>query len=127
MKYCDFNGCRNKIERGKYCEEHKRDKPKKPSKVEYDSSNKPFYNSSIWKATRKKVYERERGCCQRCGRFVFGKLAQVHHIVKVKNNPTLKLEENNLRLLCPECHMIEEHEEENKKVFANYFMPPSQK
>ncbi|MEK4678356.1 HNH endonuclease, partial [Bacillus sp. FSL K6-2944] len=24
MKYCDFNGCHNKISKGRYCEEHKR-------------------------------------------------------------------------------------------------------
>lgn len=124
MKYCDFNGCRNKLERGQYCEEHKRDKKKAITKVKYDLSNKPFYNSAKWKATRRRVYERERGCCQRCGRFVFGKLAQVHHIVKVKDNPILKLQEDNLRLLCPECHMIEEHGEKNKKVFANFFNSP---
>ncbi|MEK4676652.1 HNH endonuclease, partial [Bacillus sp. FSL K6-2944] len=24
MKYCDFNGCSNKISKGRYCGEHKR-------------------------------------------------------------------------------------------------------
>lgn len=124
MKYCDFNGCQNKIARGQYCEEHRSDKPKRMSKSKYDTSNKRFYNSAIWKAKRKEVYERERGCCQRCGRFVFGKFAQVHHVVKVKDNPTLRLEDDNLRLLCPECHMVEEHDEKNKKVYANFFKAP---
>ncbi|OMC81861.1 endonuclease [Viridibacillus sp. FSL H7-0596] len=121
MKYCDFNGCGNKITKGAYCEEHKRSKEKPVKKSLYDKSNKSFYNSKQWKSMRQFIYERDKGCCKRCGRFVFGKMAQVHHIVKVKSNATLKLEPNNLKLLCPECHAIEENEEQKENVFANYF------
>ncbi|KYG92362.1 endonuclease [[Bacillus] sp. KCTC 13219] len=121
MKYCDFNGCPNKIKRGKYCDEHGRSEQSKKRKSIYHNSNKTFYNSQSWKDMRAFIYEREKGCCQRCGRFVFGKQAQVHHIVTIKKNPLLKLEPNNLRLLCPTCHMIEENTDETKSVFANYF------
>ncbi|PEC57578.1 HNH endonuclease, partial [Bacillus wiedmannii] len=105
MKYCDFNGCYNKISKGRYCEEHKRNKPrkKKDKKNIYHHENKPFYRTDAWKFVRSKVYEREKGCCQRCGQFVFGRRAHVHHVIPIKEDPTLKLEENNLRLLCPVC------------------------
>lgn len=121
MKYCDFNGCTNKIERGAYCEEHGRSEKSRKRKSIYHNTNKPFYNSREWKDMRSRVYERERGCCQRCKKFVFGKQAQIHHIVTVKKNPTLKLDPNNLKLLCPKCHMIEENLDEQEAVFASYF------
>ena len=121
MKYCDFNGCPNKIDRGKYCEDHTRSIPKQRNKSIYHSTNKPFYNSDAWKALRSEVYQREKGCCQRCKRFVFGKQAQCHHMVPIRKNSILKLDPNNIRLRCPECHMIEENSDEQGKVFANYF------
>lgn len=67
------------------------------------------------------VYEREHGCCQRCGSFVFGRRAHVHHVVPIKKNPLLKLDPNNLRLLCDVCHAIEENEDDQQKIFPSYF------
>ncbi|MFJ7756312.1 HNH endonuclease [Peribacillus muralis] len=133
MKYCDFNGCTNKINRGAYCDEHKRSKEsikrKQNKKTIYHNQNKPFYNSKEWKHRRSFIYERERGCCQKCGRFVFGKQAQVHHIVTIKKNPLLKLDPNNLMLLCPSCHMEEENKDKGKmaKVYPSYFKAPPTK
>jgi 5-methylcytosine-specific restriction enzyme A len=133
MKYCDFNGCRNKITRGTYCEDHKRSrksiKKKQKKKHIYHHDNKQFYNSKAWKDTRSFVYERERGCCQRCGRFVHGRRAHVHHIIEIKKDPTLKLDENNLMLLCPKCHVIEENIDKEKvqPVFPKYFQAPPAK
>lgn len=121
MKYCGFNGCGNKIVRGNYCDEHKRSKKKKQQKNIYHHENKPFYRSDEWKHMRSFVYERERGYCQRCRKFVFGRNAHVHHIVPIKKNPTLRLEENNLMLLCSKCHIIVENEDKPKKVFPSYF------
>jgi 5-methylcytosine-specific restriction enzyme A len=125
MKYCDFNGCNTKVDRGRFCDDHKRSKKsikkREQKKSIYHNENKPFYNSKPWKHTRSEIYEREKGCCQRCGKFVFGKQAQVHHIVPVKKNPLLKFEPNNLMLLCPKCHMEEENKEKQPKVFPSYF------
>ncbi|PDZ12775.1 endonuclease [Bacillus pseudomycoides] len=122
MKYCNFNDCNNKVTKGLYCEEHKRKKKKSKNDI-YHHENKPFYRSDKWQAMRSFVYEREQGCCQRCGRFVFGRQAHVHHVISIRKNPLLKLDPNNLRLLCPGCHMIEENEDEDKKqnVFPSYF------
>ena len=125
MKYCDFNGCSNKISKGRYCTDHKRNKPKKKTtKTIYHNSNKSFYNSDAWQSMRSFVYQREHGCCQRCGKFVFGRAAHVHHVVPIKKNPLLKLDPNNLRLLCRDCHMIEENEDNAQKVFPSYFDRP---
>lgn len=125
MKYCDFNGCSTKIKRGSYCDEHKRSresiKRKQAKKSVYHNENKPFYNSSEWRNMRSIIYQREKGKCQRCGRFIFGRNAHIHHVVPIKKDPTLKLEENNLKLLCRNCHSIEENEENKEKVFPSYF------
>lgn len=125
MKYCNFNGCGNKIAKGNYCDDHKRSKASirrnRKKKDIYHHENKPFYRSKVWANTRSQVYERERGLCQRCKKFVFGRQAHVHHIIPVRQDETLKLELNNLMLLCPKCHVIEENEENDKKVYASYF------
>lgn len=125
MKYCQFDGCINKINKGVYCSEHRRfrksSKAKAKKKEIYHHENKPFYRTQDWRDTRAFVYEREKGCCQRCGRFVYGKQAHVHHIIPIKKDKSLRLETNNLMLLCPKCHSIIENEETNEKVFPNYF------
>ena len=125
MKYCDFNGCSSKISSGYYCKEHKRSKQsvkKKQKKRDiYHHNNKSFYNSKAWKSTRSFIYERERGCCQRCGRFIFGRRAHVHHVIEIKKDATLKLDPNNLMLLCPQCHTLEENKDKQEKVFPSYF------
>ena len=83
--------------------------------------NKSFYRTKAWQDVADFVYERENGCCQRCGRFVFGRQAHRHHIIPIKKNEMLKLDPNNIRLLCPKCHVIEENEVDEKKVFPSYF------
>ena len=122
MRYCQFEGCSNTTERGAYCSEHARSsrKKKKQGNV-YHHENKSFYRTPEWRDMREVIYERDRGCCKRCGKFVFGRKAHVHHIVPIKNNPLLKLDPNNLILLCSECHPIVEQETETKKVFPSYF------
>lgn len=121
MKYCDFNGCTEKIVKGKYCKAHKTSRKAIKKKDIYHHDNKSFYNTDAWKAVRADVYEREMGKCQRCTRHVYGRSAHCHHIVPIKKNKLLKLEINNVMLLCPQCHVIVENEEKTKKVFASYF------
>lgn len=126
MKYCAYDGCNNKIEKSSYCEEHAASKKYKRSKrkqieTPYHHENKSFYRTKEWKAVADFVYEREGGRCQRCQKFVFGRQAHRHHVVTIKKNSMLKLDPNNIRLLCPKCHVIEENEEDDKKVYPSYF------
>lgn len=118
MRYCQFEGCSNTTEKGAYCSEHARKsrKKKKPINV-YHHDNKSFYRTKEWQDVADFVYEREGGCCQRCGRFVFGRQAHRHHVIPIKKNEMLKLDPNNIRLLCPKCHVIEENEADEKKFF----------
>lgn len=123
MKYCSYDGCRNTTDKGSYCSEHKPSKKFKKKKTDspYHHENKSFYRTPAWKSVADFVYDREGGRCQRCNKFVFGRQAHRHHVIPIKKNPMLKLDPNNIRLLCPKCHVIEENEEDDKKVYPTYF------
>ena len=56
---------------------------------------KAFYLSKAWRDTREYIYKRDMGLCVRCGKAG----AIVHH--------KITLSEDNLELLCRECHAIE--------------------
>lgn len=117
MKYCGEQGCRNLINTGRYCQEHRRRRRKNNT---YKHNNKSLYNSAAWKRVSDYVYERDGGCCQRCGKFVYGRDAHRHHIVPVAADPSLKLEPDNIKLLCSKCHVIEENELK-QEVIPSYF------
>ena len=106
MKYCAEQGCNILISSGRYCLDHKRRKKDKP----VYSKNKSFYKTQGWKDLTSFVYQRDKGCCQRCGKFVFGKQAHHHHIVPIQIDPSLKLDPDNVTLLCNKCHPIVEEE-----------------
>ncbi len=130
-KMCQFEGCSNITERGKYCSEHtasrkfKRAKRKKHNA--YHHENKPYYHSQRWKTVCAIVDLRENNCCQRCHRYVFGKYKHHHHIKPIKLDATLAFDPENIMLLCSDCHPIVEHEQEEKrpKVYPSYFTPPT--
>ncbi|WP_413380318.1 HNH endonuclease [Alkalihalobacillus sp. 1P02AB] len=107
MKYCGEQGCTKLITKGFYCLDHKRRYKRKKN---YKHNNKKYYNSSQWDSVRSFVYQREKGLCQRCKKFVHSKRAHVHHVVPIKINARLTFEPNNLKLLCPKCHVIEGNE-----------------
>ncbi|OGO90331.1 MAG: HNH endonuclease [Clostridiales bacterium GWF2_38_85] len=72
---------------------------------------KEFYASKVWKETRAYIFKRDCGLCVRCG----APGAIVHHkkYLTAKNisDASISLNEDNLELLCRECHAIE-HEGE---------------
>ena len=68
---------------------------------------KAFYLSKAWRDTKEYIYKRDMGLCVRCGKAG----AIVHHKIYLTpqniNNPAITLSEDNLELLCRECHAIE--------------------
>lgn len=72
---------------------------------------KSFYASKAWRNVREYVYRRDMGLCVRCGKP--GEI--VHHIEHLTprniDDPNVALAENNLELLCRNCHAVE-HEGE---------------
>lgn len=121
-KYCEFNGCDAVITKGRYCSVHK-PTYKRTKRPTYVHKNKPFYRTREWKDLCFAVDVREGDQCQRCHRLVFGKHKQHHHIVPIQVDPSLRLDPDNIMLLCEDCHPIVEHENEDKPVrkFASYF------
>jgi hypothetical protein len=65
-----------------------------------------LYSSSDWRRAVKKVWKRDKGICQRCGKRA-GKRKEsnfhIHHIVSFANKD-LRTEVSNLILLCKDCH-----------------------
>ena len=117
MKYCGEQGCTTLISSGFYCPDHRRRRKRKNN---YRHSNKSFYNSAVWKRLTAYIYERDKGLCQRCGKFVHGRDAHSHHVIPVREAPHLKLEPTNIILLCNNCHVIVENELRQESV-PEYF------
>lgn len=65
-----------------------------------------FYLSKAWRETRDYIFKRDMGLCVRCGKPG----AIVHHKTHLTpqniDNPSITLSEDNLELLCRECHAI---------------------
>jgi len=125
-KYCRQEGCRNLIERGQYCEEHKR---KKKVVKRYYSKNRSFYKSDDWKSLADYIRFRDGYKCTVCGKPVFGRDSQVDHELPIWLRPDLRLEISNCRLVCSSCHPKVEYQPKDEKEKslrcsydpANYF------
>ena len=67
---------------------------------------KAFYLSKEWRRARAYVFNRDTGLCVRCG--ALGEI--VHHKEHLTpeniSNPEIALSEDNLELLCRECHAL---------------------
>lgn len=65
---------------------------------------KSFYNSRQWKKCRQYIFNKYHGLCAKCGEP--GKI--VHHKTYLTpyniDNPDVTLNEDNLVLLCKDCH-----------------------
>ena len=59
-----------------------------------------FYHTKQWRKVRKLVLEKYFYVCQECE----GEADMVHHIVEIKDDPTLSLTFSNLLPLCNSCH-----------------------
>lgn len=74
-----------------------------------ESKMKPISPSRTWmqkkeyKQFRKKVFSSRPHICERCG--VTDQRLELHHIVRIADNPDLALVDSNAQLLCHECHM----------------------
>ena len=73
---------------------------------------KSFYNSKAWKECREYIFRKFHGLCVECGKPG----EEVHHIEHITpfniNDPEITLGENNLILLCKDCH-FNKHRESN--------------
>lgn len=66
-----------------------------------------FYNSKHWRTLRNRIRTTKRMRCDVCGRLIHGK-SIVDHIIEIDEtnyqDESITLNEDNLQLLCLECH-----------------------
>ena len=75
-----------------------------------------FYRSTKWKIARSIKIEQAKGLCEKCGRVG----TEVHHIIHLTpeniNDPNITINQDNLILLCNECHNKEHGRFEGARV-----------
>ena len=75
-----------------------------------------MYSSDKWKRCVKEVWRRDNATCQRCGKqYNLTDRSQhfhIHHMYSFANYPYLRMNPDNLVLLCPDCHRFV-HSKEN--------------
>ena len=70
--------------------------------------NYDFYYQTDWDILRKRIYERDRWTCQRCGKHCGRKTIQCHH--KVPYFVSKDNSDDNLTTLCVSCHTTIDNE-----------------
>lgn len=117
LRECKYHGC-YKLTRNKegYCNEHlnnykeikrlKRYEHDKKYNAKRDPEIQKFYNSKAWRSKREYILVRDNYTCQECLKHnkTIKAAVEVHHIIKVKDNINLALDNNNLISLCTRCH-----------------------
>ena len=79
------------------------------NKPKYDKKDKEivtFRNSREWKEKRKEIQQRDKNICRYCltkKRLVYDQI-DIHHIVPLKINFEMRLDNDNLISLCRMCH-----------------------
>lgn len=64
-----------------------------------------FYMTSKWRHKRLAILSRDGYLCRECKKY--GRLreaTEVHHIVHLEDNPSLRYDDDNLISLCKACH-----------------------
>lgn len=88
----------------------------------YHEKFNDFYNSSEWKAIRNQKFIEARGLCERCEkRGIIKKGKEVHHKIPIEQRPDLRLDMNNLELLCSDCHNNAHGRESSLQKFNNFW------
>ncbi|MCO7126627.1 HNH endonuclease [Sporolactobacillus shoreicorticis] len=104
-KYCDKH--RDKAMKMIEEEKNKRnqDYNERVRWTEHDGKYAAFYQSSAWKKTRAYVIARANGLCEEClakGYIKAGRV--VDHVIPLKERWDLRLDVDNLKYLCQDCH-----------------------
>ena len=88
----------------------------------YRERYQDFYNGKEWKELRDWKFADANGLCEECrenGKIVVGK--EVHHIIPIEKDWEKRLDANNLKLLCPECHNSVHSRESQLQKFNKFW------
>ncbi len=88
-----------------------------------------FYTSKTWREFRSYIISKNGGICNRCGKiFTDTSKLEVHHIHYLRdedyNNPTKTLSEDNVEVICHECHNAEHGRFVKNQEVILVFGPP---
>ena len=76
-----------------------------------------FYKSAAWQVARQIKYQEQDGRCERCKRVG----EEVHHKIRLTvdnvSDSSVSLNQNNLELLCKDCHNKEHKRFSKEKEF----------
>lgn len=76
------------------------------TKEKYKKARDDFYNSLQWKCLRYEILKESRGHCCICGRDArHGAVLHVDHIIPLSKDWSLRLDKNNLQVLCEDCNI----------------------
>lgn len=80
-----------------------------------------FYDSAVWRNTRKYILKRDNYRCKDCGAIA----CEVHHIIELNENnirdPLITISPNNLVSLCYQCHKARHERKAEQIVKTDYF------
>lgn len=100
---CRMGMClKSQVGRTGYCEEHLAIKRKESFKKWRDSREDNLYNDHHYRLLRRRILA-EHPLCVDCKRRA---AQEIHHIVKVKDDPTRLCDETNVIPLCKKCHKV---------------------
>lgn len=93
--------------------------PHKPIRQRYKKTEEDsFRNTKAWQRKRNNIKDRDKGLCQVCIRKLYNTIKQynytdieVHHIVPLREDYELRLEDDNLISLCKYHHELAERGE----------------
>ncbi len=104
-KICNFPSCNTLINMDQtHCKDHGTSDIVY-SKYNRDPMSAKFYNSSPWRKKRKEIMQIYGGLCQVCLSNEVTKPADVvDHIIELKDDDRLALDNDNLVPLCHACH-----------------------
>lgn len=78
---------------------------KAPAYREQRTEIRKFRSSAQWQRKRVQILERDHYLCRMClAQGIVKQGNEVHHIVKIRANENLKLDDQNLVTLCHACH-----------------------
>ncbi len=115
MKKCPHAGCRELIQNHtSFCEKHTTTRKAKRN-IQSTTVNREFYNSTEWRELSR-THRIKNPLCEHC--LILGILTPVtlvDHIIEIEDDPTQKLNPQNLQSLCHACHNSKTAQERRKR------------
>jgi 5-methylcytosine-specific restriction protein A len=102
-KICSCPSCNKLVNiNERYCTEHTTNKKPFESAIRFNES---LYNTTQWRRLRNKKIK-EQPYCSKCGASKLETRLEVHHLIPPKGNEELFFNEDNLLVVCTNCHKV---------------------